>query len=53
MLLVEISILFIKKSCQLVLKKFGFKKLKKKKGSQVENILLRLEESLRELHASG
>lgn len=52
MLLVEISILFLKKSCQLVLKKFGFKKLKKKKQPS-GIILLRLEESLRELHASG
>lgn len=29
-LLVEISMLFMKKSCQLILNKFGFKKLKKK-----------------------
>lgn len=51
-LLVEISMLFTKKSCQLVLKKFGFKKLKKiRQPSGI--ILLELEESLRALHASG
>lgn len=51
MLLVETSILLMKKSCQL--KKFGFIKLKKKKKQPSGIILLRLEESLRELHASG
>lgn len=53
MLLVETSIILMKKSCQLILKKFGFIKLKKKKKQPSGIILLRLEESLRELHASG
>lgn len=33
-LLVEISMLFMKKSCQLILKKFGLKKLKKNKAAK-------------------
>lgn len=50
MLLVEISMLFMK-SCQLVLKKLALKKFFKKAANGI--ILLRLEESLRALHASG